>query len=692
MESHANREESVSMGRAENAASQDARAQNHADTQHDQAVKDLQRHQEANAAFWANSQVAAATPRQSVWRGGNPLATNDDEAELPAHSPTQNVENKLHDEESTTHNQVDYDAGWRPSLSIGSIKADRLSTKEAARRWLLQLDHILEHNRVHHPHDPMHGMQEQRAQAKERYEEICARNNADDLVPRHELRSYQQERIDRRVAVLREALAEAEEDDPEGTEPMRKNMAAALEGYASGAIGFSNTYTLIYAGHIVNTSCTSYAEFTEDRQERLDQYYAQHGAGYLWYEPPLASGKERVSAKKATSLGLVRDYDPLADKRSKGAPAQRFRDDTVHFEVRIGFRKDNSLRCRKDSCPQNVKGAGVGHKRDWEYIRDYNDVDAGNNNNSQRLPPRKRGRPANIKTNLTEQKQQQQEVEAPLGSAGGKKLKIVGAMQPSIPTLRSATKSKSRVDVRREEDRGNVVYFDMLLDSGSEMPLLLHEDLLTLGLTRDDMNGATIIELNTAGGGQSRAMCFDLLAGVDLNHGSPESPPDDGYQPEKHFFPTRVIKLSSRIKAPPDGAYSGERLSGMLPFLACYISSAPGQEEMWIGDERADVLGMQKLPPGLRYDPFRKLDISQHRRGVLKQTGGPPGRLRRVMFEHDAPGGQILVDRDNLTVNRGGVMERKTTKTTLYKNKRVIATWEIERSQLRNGQWRTVGH
>ncbi len=63
------------------------------------------------------------------------------------------------------------------------------------------------------------------------------------------------------------------------------NMHAAIEGYRLGKIPYSSTYTIIYAGHIVDTS-PDHASTVIDRLERLEAYAAEHGAGAIWFEPP----------------------------------------------------------------------------------------------------------------------------------------------------------------------------------------------------------------------------------------------------------------------------------------------------------------------------------------------------------------------------------------------------------------------
>lgn len=682
----------------------------------------IRQHQEAQAAFWANAElVAVATPRQSIWTGGNPLARDGDgdehdeidrpgaEASFPAPHNNNNtrgsnaIDNPPSQGGENSSVQDDDASDWQPSLSIGSIDTTRLSAREAARRYMLQWDHIWEYNRKHHP-GSLAVVERHRAEARREYEAVCARNHADDSVAPYQRRAFQQGRVAARVAVLRQALAEAEAGpDAAGTAPMRRNMAAALDGYASGALGYSGTYALIYAGRIVDTSCTSYAEFTADRAARLDGYFAQHGPGYLWWEPPLANttggGGDRVSAKKGTMLGLQREQDVLYYRRSGENP---FRDDACHFQISLGFRKANSLRCRRaaaGSRRRTTTTTTTRPKRKWEFIPD-DDVDSSRKQQQQQQPPRdEKKRTAGPNGKFVKTSTQQQEKASAAGEpASGKRAKIFPAPPARRKTTAAAAAEKSapppsQPEEEDEDAAGPTIFLEMLLDSGAEIPILLHRDFELLGYTAADMNAATVVELNAAAGQNSVAQCFELLVGLDLRSSTSKNDDDDDHS--RHFFPTRVVKLGPAIRGPASGGYSGERLSGILPFLAYYVSGAPGQDALWLGGERGDVLGTDKVPAGVRYDPFFATTVA----ATEGQGGGAttPGRLRRVLFEHDlveqVPGGRNNNKKKKLLVDRELVVEEEN-KVTLHVveevNRKVTASWEVEPARRGPGRWRRV--
>jgi hypothetical protein len=99
-----------------------------------------------------------------------------------------------------------------------------------------------------------------------------------------------QERIQALRAALKISKPPAERD----------NIQGAIAAYESGQIGYSTKYTLFWAGKAVD-QCDSYAEFTNDRMERLDRYAEMYGGHWLWYEEPLAA-HQRPMMRCATAL------------------------------------------------------------------------------------------------------------------------------------------------------------------------------------------------------------------------------------------------------------------------------------------------------------------------------------------------------------------------------------------------------
>ncbi|KAI3399792.1 hypothetical protein diail_5588 [Diaporthe ilicicola] len=496
------------------------------------------------------------------------------------------------------------DVEWRPSLVIGSSSIDigNPSVKEVARRSLLQWEHIYQHHQRQTPGNFQLGvLDERRKEARRDYEDICARADPEDDVPRNETRAFKQERVQSRVAVLRETLAQSTEPE---CEPMRANISAAIKGYQEGTIECSSTYTLIFAGHIVDSTCRTWAEFTIDRKDRLDRYFDQHGPGFLWWEPPLAIKRDSLNAKKALFLDVTK-YN---------TPDVQFRDDQCHFRVPMCFRKESALACRmgEDETRQEIPGQGIPQnpralKRKW--------VRADDGESDAALLKRAKDEvagaydPMSLPSSRTEM------------TAKGA---ILSKAEPEPdPLPRSAASARVRA---APTATGQTHYFEMLLDSGCESPILYHSDLVALGFTRLDMNAATVATIHGANGRTSRLKIFELLGGVQLD--------EDGLH-DHDLFPTCIIKLDSRLK-PPSG-YSGERLSGIFPFLAYYMCFAPGMDRLHMGDERRDILGMQRIPGGLKYDPFLKPRLGELRETLLKKL--EVKNPTKIVFEHQKRSG-----------------------------------------------------
>lgn len=114
--------------------------------------------------------------------------------------------------------------------------------------------------------------------------------------------------------------------------PERANLDAAIAGYESGAIPYSSSYTLIWAGRIVDR-CPDHASFTRDRKERLDRYFARYGEGWFWYEPPLIEDGRDIA--RAPSMGRIKKGVCLENKNEW----RRKTDNMGHYRLTMGFRR-----------------------------------------------------------------------------------------------------------------------------------------------------------------------------------------------------------------------------------------------------------------------------------------------------------------------------------------------------------------
>lgn len=320
------------------------------------------------------------------------------------------------------------------------------------------------------------------------------------------------------------------------------NIRAALQGYASGEIEYSDNFTLIYAGHIVDV-CPTYQSFCVDRSERLRRYAEKYGEGWLWSEPPLAGPANEVLAKK----GLCLDRETSS---SFGIG---------HYAIHLNFMVDK----------RKVMSEG---RRSTREILGGTNLHSGSYANEVR---------AHLKT---------------------------------------------------------------LLDSGATVPMLHANDLDQLKIDMKWYSAQGVVGTNTANG-KTNNRYYEMYVSVCTEDGTsivgqsnpvtwPSEPSALG-----GFLP--VIIAGSRRHG-KQVKYT-DRLSGLLPFDASYVSSAPTMGRIWLGEDRRDVLGASRFPGHLRYDADKVLNIPYPQRldGIRVGTETPDA----VVFAHhlkNSPGSQFI--------------------------------------------------
>ena len=182
-----------------------------------------------------------------------------------------------------------------------------------------------------------------------------------------------------------------------------------------------------------------------------------------------------------------------------------------------------------------------------------------------------------------------------------------------------------------------------LLDSGATYPTLYASDFRSLGVYPAFYPAQSLVEITTANGRITERVYEMHVQLVDENCQSLVDPLD----PVNPLYPAYIGGLTPVLvigsdDSPPidmDGNEDGIRLSGIMPFLAAYVSSTPGKNILILGENRNDVLGAHKIPPvrrwmvGLPQDPcdrsnwinFQDPMITfSHRNGlVIDQDTGP---------------------------------------------------------------------
>lgn len=349
------------------------------------------------------------------------------------------------------------------------------------------------------------------------------------------------------------------------------NIRAALEGYASGEIEYSENFTLIYGGHIVDV-CPTYQSFCVDRAERIRRYADQHGDGWLWIETPLAGASDTMLAMKGM---------PVDQEHSSNWGID-------HYAIHLNFEVDKSKVMNQD---EKEKGGTGLRRREGE------------------------------------------------------------------------TEGKSEA------------HFKTLLDSGATVPTIHILDLRHLDI---DLNwyASQGVSMTSTANGCIRQRFFEMYVSLCTDESESLVDPDSPatWPAERPALGAFLPVIISKNHALQGRMSFLNRLSGMLPFDAAYISSAPACKRLWFGEDRRDVLGASRFPGHLRYDTEKKFEILYPkeldlvRQGLktpdaimfahrLEDSGGafidsePPGQRGKSQWtiREPAPSGD-MIDSDSAAV------------------------------------------
>ncbi|KAI1748366.1 hypothetical protein F4782DRAFT_534474 [Xylaria castorea] len=198
------------------------------------------------------------------------------------------------------------------------------------------------------------------------------------------------------------------------------------------------------------------------------------------------------------------------------------------------------------------------------------------------------------------------------------------------PLTTLTTGRKARKKSRR---RDASCQLETLLDSGATFPIIFESDLARLNMNLSKYPAQGTLTLSTVGG-RSKLKFYEMYVSVCSEEG--KSLVGQG---KEVVWPTEPRTLGGfcPVLALRDTAANsgGDRLSGMIPFEACYISSAPGMRRLWLGEDRRDVLGTSRLPAHLRFDSDKKFIFEYPEEFEdLRRAAGTPDR---VLFFHEFP-------------------------------------------------------
>ncbi|KAI1163187.1 hypothetical protein F5B18DRAFT_672339 [Nemania serpens] len=186
-----------------------------------------------------------------------------------------------------------------------------------------------------------------------------------------------------------------------------------------------------------------------------------------------------------------------------------------------------------------------------------------------------------------------------------------------------------------------------LLDSGATFPIIVESDLTRLNVDLSTYSSQGTMVVNTIGGKKTFKF-YEMYVSVCSDQGNSLVS-----QGEEAVWPTEQRALGGicpvLISPDPKGEVRYlHRLSGMMPFDACYLSSAPGMRKIWLGEDRRDVLGTNRLPAHQRYDSDQTstIEYPPEFENLRREARTPD----RVVFLHEYPKypSLILTDSDSL--------------------------------------------
>ncbi|KAK7985270.1 hypothetical protein PG988_002892 [Apiospora saccharicola] len=161
--------------------------------------------------------------------------------------------------------------------------------------------------------------------------------------------------------------------------------------------------------------------------------------------------------------------------------------------------------------------------------------------------------------------------------------------------------------------------FKMMLDTGATFPILRARDLTRLGIDLDTYPAQGTFSVSTVNSEDSMRF-YELYVGMGstLKSGTEpgsESMNETGWPLEKGLLgglcPV-IVNGSAEDDEDEDEAYPDrlwtDRLSGIMPLKACYVSSVPTAGRIWMGEDRKDVLGSQRMPPYRRFSTHHVVD------------------------------------------------------------------------------------
>jgi len=173
---------------------------------------------------------------------------------------------------------------------------------------------------------------------------------------------------------------------------------------------------------------------------------------------------------------------------------------------------------------------------------------------------------------------------------------------PQEPLLAKRTLHKTKW-VYHCQDVGPKIAFRSILDSGATYPTLFKDDISKLGINETFYGCQSVGRAITANGIVMNRI-YELFVCILDKHNRQLVDPNDPVWPYFGKYLGGLCPVVEKIEPilyDENDIEINTRLSGMMPFLACYVSCTPTVDKMFLGEDRKDMTGIVRMPGQRRW-------------------------------------------------------------------------------------------
>ncbi|CZT44743.1 uncharacterized protein RSE6_04959 [Rhynchosporium secalis] len=219
------------------------------------------------------------------------------------------------------------------------------------------------------------------------------------------------------------------------------------------------------------------------------------------------------------------------------------------------------------------------------------------------------------------------------------RMKQTAPLEPALVSVQFEEHPRDP-DLVNCQAEGPRLSYRSILDSGATFPSLHEEDFYSLGINTNFYAAQSVTCLETANG-EAATRLFELFVCVLDDEGKQLVDEKNAVYPLSHKYlggMCPVVQCITPLKYSAQGIPIANRLSGIIPFAASYVSSAPTRNVIYLGEDRNDVLGAHRMPGQRKWS----IDMPTIKNGIPFDRYGDP----KIQFTHRR-GLMIDVDDDN---------------------------------------------